>query len=170
MRTLYGSRSGAAQVHCAPILRTACPTCPITGENFWYLELGGDARLHTRHRNRCDDELLKTAYGIWDYVKNAPENKEKNANWRLDWMGILPGKRESRRYVGDYIMTQHDVRAEGRFDDLIAYGGWSMDDHHPSGFRTTERPTIFHPAPSPYRNTLPQHVFAQYRKSDVRRA
>ena len=118
-------------------------------ENFWYLELGGDGDS-IRDTEMLRDELLKTAYGIWDYVKNAPENKEKNANWRLDWMGILPGKRESRRYVGDYIMTQHDVRAEGRFDDLIAYGGWSMDDHHPSGFRTAERPTIFHPAPSPY--------------------
>ena len=129
-------------VHRVPDMSNPC-------ENFWYLELGGDCDS-IRDTEMLRDELLKTAYGIWDYVKNAPENKEKNANWRLDWMGILPGKRESRRYVGDYIMTQHDVRAEGRFDDLIAYGGWSMDDHHPSGFRTTERPTIFHPAPSPY--------------------
>ena len=62
----------------------------------------------------------------------------------------MPGKRESRRYVGDHLLNQNDVRAEGRFDDLIAYGGWTMDDHHPAGFLTTEPPTIWHPAPSPY--------------------
>lgn len=118
-------------------------------ENFWYLELGGeyDSIADTEILR---DELLKVAYGIWDFVKNDPENKEKNKNWRLDWMGILPGKRESRRYLGDHIMTQHDVRAEGRFEDLVAYGGWTMDDHHPGGFRSKEQPTIFHPAPSPY--------------------
>ena len=118
-------------------------------ENFWYLELGGeyDAIADTEWLR---DELLRMAYGIWDFVKNDPELKEKNANWRLDWVGILPGKRESRRYVGDHILTQHDVRAGGRFDDLVAYGGWSMDDHHPGGFRSPEQPTIFHPAPSPY--------------------
>jgi len=65
-------------------------------------------------------------------------------------MGFLPGKRESRRYVGDHILTQHDVRAEGRFPDLVAYGGWSMDDHHPGGFYYPGQPTIFHPAPSPF--------------------
>jgi len=118
-------------------------------ENFWYLELGGECDSIT-DTETLRDELLKTAYGLWDYVKNAPENKEANKYWRLDWMGILPGKRESRRYLGDYIMTQHDVRAEGRFEDLVAYGGWSMDDHHPGGFRTREKPTIFHPAPTPY--------------------
>ena len=118
-------------------------------ENFWYLELGGeyDAIADTEWLR---DELLRMAYGLWDFVKNDPENREKNANWRLDWVGILPGKRESRRYVGDHIMTQHDVRAGGRFDDLVAYGGWSMDDHHPGGFTSREKPTIFHPAPSPY--------------------
>lgn len=118
-------------------------------ENFWYLELGGeyDAIADTEWLR---DELLRMAYGIWDFVKNDPELKEKNANWRLDWVGILPGKRESRRYVGDHILTQHDVRAGGHFDDLVAYGGWSMDDHHPGGFRSPEQPTIFHPAPSPY--------------------
>lgn len=118
-------------------------------ENFWYLELGGeyDAIADTEWLR---DELLRMAYGIWDFVKNDPELKEKNANWRLDWVGILPGKRESRRYVGDHILTQHDVRTGGHFDDLVAYGGWSMDDHHPGGFRSPEQPTIYHPAPSPY--------------------
>ena len=119
------------------------------GENFWYLELGGT-------KNTIDDtesirnELLSIAHGIWDYCKNDEAVSEQNRNWHLDWMGFLPGKRESRRYVGDYIMTQNDVEAEGRFDDLIAYGGWGMDDHHPKAFRTDERPTIYHPAPSPY--------------------
>ncbi|MBE5783930.1 MAG: FAD-dependent oxidoreductase, partial [Clostridiales bacterium] len=31
-----------------------------------------------------------------------------------------------------------------------AYGGWTMDDHHPAGFRTNRPATIFHPAPSPF--------------------
>ena len=47
-------------------------------------------------------------------------------------------------------MTQNDVEAEGRFDDLVAYGGWSMDDHHPGGMNYPGLPTIFHPAPCPF--------------------
>ena len=118
-------------------------------ENFWYLELGGESDT-IRDAEEVRDELLKTAYGIWDYLKNDPAEKEKNLYWHLDWVGMLPGKRESRRYVGDYIMTQNDVRSEGRFDDIIAYGGWTMDDHDPAGFRSSGPPNIFHPAPSPY--------------------
>ena len=125
------------------------PNLDAIGENFWYLELGGD-QDSIADSESVRDELLRVAYGIWDFCKNDPENRERNANWRLDWMGILPGKRESRRYLGDYIMTQNDVRAEGRFPDLVAYGGWSMDDHHPGGFRAPDKPTIFHPAPAPY--------------------
>jgi len=71
-------------------------------------------------------------------------------HWELEWVSTTPGKRESRRYVGDHILTQHDVRAEGRFKDLIAYGGWSMDDHNPLGFESTEEPTAYHTALSPY--------------------
>ncbi len=119
------------------------------GENFWYLELGG-MQDTIRDTEELRDELLRLAYGLWDYLKNDPENRERNRNFDIDWIGILPGKRESRRYVGDYVMTQNDVRAEGRFEDLIAYGGWTMDDHHPCGFDTPEPPTIHHPAPSPY--------------------
>jgi hypothetical protein len=51
------------------------------------------------------------------------------------------------------VLTQNDIESEGRFDDLVAYGGWTMDDHHPAGFhavRLGAPATIFHPAPSPY--------------------
>lgn len=117
--------------------------------NFWWMELGGlvdtvaDAEM-------IRDQLLCVAYGVWDYIKNYAPQREKAANWALEWVGMLPGKRENRRYVGDHIMTQNDVRAGGKFDDVVAYGGWSMDDHHPAGMLYPGKPTIFHPAPSPY--------------------
>lgn len=118
-------------------------------ENFWYLELGGDGdSIHDTEIMR--DELLKVAYGIWDFVKNDPENKARYANWRLDWMGILPGKRESRRYIGDHILIEQEIFGEGRFPDIVAYGGWPMDDHGPAGFRSPGTPNVNHPAPSPY--------------------
>ena len=118
-------------------------------ENFWYLELGGDGDS-IRDTEKKRNELLAIAYGIWDFVKNDPEQKEKNKYWRLDWVGILPGKRESRRYVGDYMMNQNDVESCGKFHDIIAYGGWPMDDHDPGGFRNTIHPNVNYPAPSPY--------------------
>ena len=119
------------------------------GENFWYLELGGMGNT-IDDTEKLRNELLAVAYGMWDYCKNDPVVAEENRNWHLDWLGMLPGKRESRRYIGDHVMTQNDVRDEGRFEDIIAYGGWPMDDHHPAAFRTSEPPTIFHPAPSPF--------------------
>ncbi len=116
--------------------------------NFWWLELGGEWDC-IHDTDRCRDELLKIAYGIWDHMKNKGEHGADN--WELEWIGFLPGKRESRRYVGKYIVNQNDVESEGKFDDLIAYGGWTMDDHFPEGFYYNKGyPTIFHPAPSPW--------------------
>ncbi len=116
-------------------------------ENYWYMELGGeyDSIADTE---MLRDMLLKVAFGIWDYIKNSGDYEADF--WSLDFVGFLPGKRESRRYVGDYIMTQNDVRAEGKFHDTIAFGGWPMDDHNPAGIATKESPNIFHPAPSPF--------------------
>jgi len=115
--------------------------------NFWWIELGGEQdSIHDTETIR--DELLKVAFGVWDHIKNQGDHGADN--WVLEWVGFLPGKRESRRYVGDHILTQNDVRAGGRFADLVAYGGWTMDDHHPGGVVYQGEPTIFHPAPSPF--------------------
>jgi len=95
------------------------------------------------------DDLLAIAFGMWDYVKNSGECGDTSC-WELDWVGFLPGKRESRRYIGDIIVTQNDLQAEGRFDDIVAYGGWLMDDHHPGGFRAADAPTTYYPTPTPY--------------------
>lgn len=115
--------------------------------NFWWMEVGGeDDSIHDTERLR--EKLLKIAFGVWDYIKNHSD--QDVANWGLEWMGFLPGKRESRRYVGDHVLTQNDIEAEGRFEDLVAYGGWTMDDHFPAGFYHPEAGTIFHPAPSPF--------------------
>ena len=115
--------------------------------NFWWIELGGEQdTIHDTEAIR--DELLKVAFGVWDHMKNRGDHGAEN--WVLEWVGFIPGKRESRRYVGDYILNQNDVRAEGRFEDLVAYGGWTMDDHHPGGMNWEGEPTMFHPAPSPF--------------------
>jgi hypothetical protein len=114
---------------------------------FWWIELGGeDDSIHDSEKLR--DELVRVAFGVWDHVKNRGEHGAEN--WVLDWVGFLPGKRESRRYLGDHVLTAGEVRGGGRFADLVAYGGWPMDDHDPAGVRGSGRPTVFHPAPSPY--------------------
>lgn len=100
-------------------------------ENFWYLELGGD-RDGIGDTEEIRDELLSLAAGTWDYVKN--KSKTDVSKWDLDFLGFLPGKRESRRMMGEYVITQRDILSGRVFEDEIAYGGWPLDDHFPGGF------------------------------------
>ena len=99
--------------------------------NFYWIELGGEVdSIHDTEEIR--DELIKIAYGVWDHMKNYGDHGADN--WELDFIGFLPGKRESRRYVGDYILTQQDVENGTTFADDVAYGGWQIDNHLPGGF------------------------------------
>ena len=130
------------------VLRFRTPHIEHTGENFWYLELGGNRdSIHDTEEVR--DELVALAYGMFDYIKNSGNVPDADY-WELDWMGFLPGKRESRRMVGPHIMTQSDVLSGGLFPDTVAYGGWSLDDHHPDGFYHVGNPNVWGETPSPY--------------------
>jgi hypothetical protein len=121
----------------------------VRATNFWWIELGG--LLDTiADAEAIRDDLMRVVYGVWDYIKNYAPDKAEADTWASEFVGSLPGKRESRRYVGDHTLTQNDIRGGGKFDDIVAYGGWSMDDHHPAGMLYPGEPTVFHHAPSPY--------------------
>ncbi len=107
---------------------------------YWWVEWGGE--LDTiKDNERIRDELLAIALGVWDHIKNSGLHPESE-NWALEWIGFLPGKRESRRFIGDYILTQHDLQRGEVFEDGVAYGGWPIDLHPPEGIDTKEPPNI----------------------------
>ena len=116
-------------------------------ENFWYLELGGN-RDTIGDTETLRDELIPLALGTWDYVKNS--GKFHAENWDLDFLGFLPGKRESRRMCGEYMVTQKDVLENHVFEDEIAFGGWPIDDHFPGGFYHHGVPNTDFQTPAPY--------------------
>ena len=62
--------------------------------NFWWIEVGGQWDC-IHDTDRCREELLKICYGVWDHMKNHGDHGVEN--WELEWIGFLPGKRESRR-------------------------------------------------------------------------
>ena len=106
---------------------------------FWWAEWGGE--LDTIKDNEAiRDELLSILFGVWDFIKNSGRFPQ-SANWALDWFGWLPGKRESRRFVGLHTLTEHDVLGATIFPDAIAFGGWPIDLHPPGGVdAATEMP------------------------------
>lgn len=107
---------------------------------YWWIELGGTQNT-IDDAEEIRDELLKTLYGVWDHIKNKGDHGAEN--YALDWVQFLPGKRESRRIEGDYILREQDL-LEGRvFEDTVAYGGWPMDMHPPQGFLFGGDPTKY---------------------------
>lgn len=107
---------------------------------YWWMEWGG--QLDTIKDNEAiRDELLAILLGVWDHIKNGGDHGAEN--WALHWFAFMPGKRESRRFIGQHILTQHDVMESLPHDDAIAYGGWPIDTHPPEGIdRPDEKPAM----------------------------
>lgn len=55
----------------------------------------------------------------------------------LEWVGLVPGKRESRRFVGEYTLDQKDIIEQRHHDDTVAFGGWAIDLHPAEGVYST---------------------------------
>ena len=109
---------------------------------YWWVELGGGEQNTISDSEIIRDELTKAVYGVWDHIKNSPGHNAQN--YELEWVGFLPGKRESRRLEGDYILTEQDCLKGRIFEDAVAYGGWPMDVHVIEGFRNnSSEPNIF---------------------------
>lgn len=101
------------------------------GCRLWWLEYGG--RLDTVFQTEeIKWELWKVVYGVWNYIKNSGQFPEADT-LTLEWVGMIPGKRESRRFEGDYMLRQQDLVEQTSFKDAVAFGGWSIDLHPADG-------------------------------------
>lgn len=121
---------------------------------YWWLEWGG--RLNTITDNETiRRELHAAVFGVWDHIKNrctVPGVRERAATWVLDWIGHVPGKRESRRFEGDHILRERDltVGLDGVPADVVTYGGWPIDLHAPDGVYSPDHPCSQPPLPGLY--------------------
>jgi hypothetical protein len=106
---------------------------------YWWVEWGGHINT-IRDNERIRFELLGIVMGVWDHIKNSGKFPT-SANWALDWVGMLPGKREARRLIGDHMLTQMDLMGlNPEFEDAVCIGGWNLDEHPPTGFEDPELP------------------------------
>ncbi|MBN2310139.1 MAG: FAD-dependent oxidoreductase, partial [Candidatus Hydrogenedentes bacterium] len=95
------------------------------------------------------DELLAIMLGVWDHIKNGGDHGADT--WALEWFGFLPGKRESRRFLGLHMLCESDVLGSAPFADAIAFGGWPIDTHPVQGVDApAESPCSQHRVPHVY--------------------
>lgn len=122
---------------------------------YWWMELGGQCKNIIEETEHLNDELFKSIFGVWDHIKNQPGHHAEN--YAMDWIGSVPGIRESRRLVGDYILNENDILENRFFDDGVAYGGWPIDVHPEKGFHHKGLPTRYINFPGHY--AIPYRCF-----------
>ncbi|TWT83567.1 tRNA uridine 5-carboxymethylaminomethyl modification enzyme GidA [Planctomycetes bacterium CA13] len=76
------------------------------------------------------DHNLRAVYGAFNAMKNN-DGAEKHRNAVLTWVAFIGGPRESRRLLGDVILSQEDVITKREFDDGCVPSTWSIDLHYP---------------------------------------
>src|ERR1039458_229472 len=110
---------------------------PVTSweYGYWWIEWGGDHDV-IGDNERIRFELLAIVMGVWDYIKNSGDFPDSR-HWAMDWVGMMPGRRGSRRMEGDYLLKQQDLM-QGSFPDAVAIGGGGMYGHPPGGSRGME--------------------------------
>ena len=67
-------------------------------------------------------------YGAWDTLKNVDK---LYPNYKLNWAAYIAGKRESRRLLGDVVLTRGRFRTNQFFADACFPCTWTIDLHLP---------------------------------------
>lgn len=100
---------------------------PLENLGGWYWESGFD-RDPINDVERIRDLNLRAMFGAWDALKNVDG---KYPNHRIAWAAFIAGKRESRRLLGDVILSADDFRNEKKYDDGCFPCTWHIDVHSP---------------------------------------
>lgn len=125
----------------------------------WTWETGMNRNQITEFEQIRDYGLL-VVFSNWSYLKNESGDPAYR-NRRLAWVAYISGKRESRRLLGDYILTENDIRNYIEYKDGTASTTWSIDLHDPDPinsrnfpgreFKAISKQTNIYPYPIPYR-------------------
>lgn len=128
------------------------------GDWDWETGMGVD---QTKDFEKVRDYGMLVVFSNWSYVKNHSKEKAKFTNEELQWVAYIAGKRESRRLVGDYVLTETDLRNRNVYPDGTAPTTWTMDLHYPhpenskmfpgAPFRSIAKHIQIYPYPIPFR-------------------
>lgn len=95
----------------------------------WEWETGFGNFNTITEAEKIRDHNLRAIYGNWSYLKH--NKKDKYAKKELAWVAYIGGKRESRRILGDHILTQMDIQDGKFYPDGTATATWTIDLHFP---------------------------------------
>jgi len=98
---------------------------PLQDIGTWFWESGFD-RDPVTEIEYIRDLNLRAMYGAWDTLKNVDK---LYPNYRIGWAAYIAGKRESRRLLGDVILTGDDFRKGTVFPDGCFPCSWHIDIH-----------------------------------------
>ncbi|KAI4604308.1 hypothetical protein KJ359_000442 [Pestalotiopsis sp. 9143b] len=97
---------------------------PLT--HFWEYGQWLDPYTEAEH---IRDHLLCAIYGTFANVKRM--EPDTYANLELEWVAHVPAQGEFRRYRGDYVLSENDIRAHKSFYDAVAQNGGAFCLHYP---------------------------------------
>ena len=102
------------------------PGLMALGTNYWESGYNHDPIVKSEY---IRDYNFRAIYGAWDALKNVDK---AYPNRNLDWIAYISGKRESRRLLGDVILTKEDIKTSRFYEDALVPASWSIDVHVPN--------------------------------------
>ena len=133
------------EVRDRPVLFETPPWADVLPEGFtrdvsrltrpWWLEHPNDID-DLADGEFARDELIRYTFAYWGWLKNRSPLAAEAANAALVRVPTVNGRRESRRLVGDFVLSADDILGGRVFDDAVAYGGWGLDVHDPLGMKS----------------------------------
>lgn len=126
----------------------------------WTWETGLNSRI-VDNLERVRDYGMLVVYSNWSYLKNRSKDRRRYERQQLDWLAYVAGKRESRRLLGDYVLSEQDIVKNMPHEDGTFTTTWSIDLHYPDtlnarnfatgAFKAISRQRVIYPYAVPYR-------------------
>ncbi|MEY2881954.1 MAG: hypothetical protein RLZZ15_4334 [Verrucomicrobiota bacterium] len=99
------------------------------GKGEWFWESGFN-KDPLKDLETIRDWNLRAVFGAFNAMKNR-DGAAEHPNAKLDWVAYVGGTRESRRIVGDVMLTRDDIVSKREFPDGCVPSTWSIDLHFP---------------------------------------